>query len=175
MSGASKPGIPELPGGPQQPPAFRLGRTFLLGTLAATGTALIVILALSFAAPALKKIENAPPPSDWTRKMERIGVCLAYYSARNDGKFPEKLSELLKQGYLKDVKAFDASDMPGSIESVEDIDLGADFIYLLKGASIGEEPQAALRQNIPEGHTLSISKKGLSWDIGRTPPAQQGK
>jgi len=163
MSSSAAQGLQEPPGGPKKTPApFK--RRLLIGMLVIAGTALVAIVALSFATPALQKIENAPLPSDWTVKMEKIGVSLVYYSARNGGSFPERLSELLRQGYLKDLKAFDASDMPGSIVKEEDIDLGADFIYLLKGASISDEPQPALRQNIPEGRTLLISKKGLSWD-----------
>jgi len=165
MSSSAAQGLqaPPGPGGPKKANPLAK-RRILAGTLAFACVALVTIVALSFATPALEKIENAPPPADWTVKMEKIGVSLVYYAARNGGKFPDKLSELLKQGYLKDLKAFDASDMPGAIANDEDIDLGSDFIYLLKGASISDEPQPALKQNSPECRTLRVSKKGLSWD-----------
>ncbi len=170
MSAGEKPDLVEVPGGPgTRSPAARMGRGFLLGTLVATGIGFITVLALSYATPAMQKIENAPPPADWAQKMERIGVCLVYYAAKNGGSLPDKLSTLLKQGYLKELKAFDASDMPGLVEKEEEIDLGADFIYLLKGGTLSDGPQAALRQNIPGGRTLFISKKGLSWDTASQP------
>ena len=155
-----------------KPQGLRFGRGLIIGGLVGAFVIFITLLALSYAYPASQKLQNAPAPVEWAQKMEHIGVCLVYYSARNEGRLPERLSVLLKEGYIKDISTFDSSDMPGKVATEADIDAGADFIYLLKGGSITAEQQPVLRQNIPGGRTLSISKKGLSWDNSESVPAK---
>lgn len=152
-------------------PRLRFGRGLLIGGLAGALSIFIALLALSYAYPASQKLHNAPAPAEWAQKMEHLGVCLIYYAVRHDGKLPEKLSALYKEGYVKELSQFDSSEMPGKAASEADIDAGADFIYLLPGGTISAEPQAALRQNLPGGRTLFIAKKGLSWDSSTSTPS----
>ena len=146
---------------------LRFGRGFVILCITISFALFITLLALSYAFPAMTKIQNAPPPAEWTQKMERIGVCLIYYAAKHDKQLPPKLSTLYKEGYITELSQFDASDMPGKVEKEADIDSpNADFIYLLPSGRIGPQFQPALKQNLPDGQgrTLLLGEKGLSWD-----------
>jgi hypothetical protein len=146
---------------PKQP---RIGRRFALGVGIGALVLFVTLLALSYAYPAAQTLRNAPKPTDWSSKMEKLGFALAYYAVRNNGAFPAKLSDLYTQGYARTLSDFDSADMPGKVETPADIDKGIDFIYLLSGKTLGDKYQPALRQNAPDGRVLLIAKRGLEWD-----------
>jgi len=149
---------------PSKPSTLRFGRGLIIGSLVGAFVLFITLIALSYAYPAAKKLQNAPPPAEWTQKMEHIGVSLVYYAVRNGGKLPPKLSVLYREGYIKELSLFTSSDMPGKVQNEADIDAYPDFIYLLPGGTLTEIPQAALKRNVSDGRTLLVSKKGLTWD-----------
>ena len=105
------------PGDKGTAPAPRLPRRFVILAAAATLVIFITLLALSYAYPAMNKLQNAPKPSDSTRKMERLGVCLVYYAVKHGGALPAKLSELRVQGFARDFSMFDSEELPGKVES----------------------------------------------------------
>lgn len=155
-----------------EPPPLRFKRGLLVGALVFALVVFITLLALSYAYPAARSLRDAPPPAEWSSKMERLGVCLVYYAVRHDAKLPARLSELYKDGYAKELSLFDSADTPGKVASAEDIDAGADFIYLPQGAPpLTELPQPVLKRNVPGGRTLLASKKGLSWDAPPEAPS----
>ena len=149
---------------PSKPQSIRFGRGLVIGGLVATFIIFITLFALSYAYPATQKLKNAPPPVEWTQKMEHIGVALVYYAVRNGGSLPPKLSTLFKEGYIKELSQFASSDMSGKVQSADDIDAYPNFIYLLPGGRLTDNPQPVLRCNVPDGRTILASKKGLSWD-----------
>lgn len=111
----------------------RLRKKALLYFLLFAGLGIVIAVALALILPSTEKLKGAPANSDSAQKMFRIGYSLVYYSVKNRNRFPSKLSELYKLKYIDDFSIFDSKELPGKVTSVEDIDNGVDFRYLILG------------------------------------------
>ena len=104
--------------------------------------------------PALARARAQAREAASMGNARQIGTALAVYAADNEGMLPEKLSELVQEGYLDDPKVFvhPAGTDAGLIDvnKPETVDEHSDYELLLKGVSVDEieapEDTAVLRE-----------------------------
>ncbi len=146
-------------------PIQALRRRVLIIVSVMAGVFIILLLALQVARPALEKMSDTPQQTESLKQMHYIGKCMIFYTVRNDSFFPPKLSDLHKSGFVINLKDFDAPELPGKVETVDDIDKFPDYIYLVPPKTkIGDKYIPVLRENREGGITMLISKHGISWD-----------
>ncbi len=140
-----------------------LWRRFLLLAFIAGSVFFAAWLAFSLVSSSLGKLNNSAKQSTARKQMYRIGIALMMYAARNEKQFPDKLSVLYKESSL-DLAAFDSPELPGKVETPEDIDRHPDFIYLPEpGTKIGPDPVPLLRENREGGITMSVGENGKEF------------
>jgi len=130
--------------------------------------AISLLLAFAFSyfilMPSLNTVKT--PMEQEKARMRKICIALILYSARYDGFFPEKLSELYTKNYLGDLEYFNSPSVEGKPSSPEDIDNGIDYLYMGAYEKISENYIPLIKLNSKDiDMSAFVSKKDIKFNV----------